>query len=250
MNEKDWLDAATGKIRFRPDRKAVRRELEDHLADLREASGLEEDAALAAMGDPAEIAEELGRIHRPWLGYLWRVSQIALAGAAVLYCLVLTILTVRGTSYLLPGERISGYRHWLGSQAVTAPYIVLEEREFPSGATVRTGGYTIRVDRVVLREEGAQGELPQRNLYIDLDIGLSRWEEQLHLWYACSDGRTNAGPMEKRDYWSVSSCWGFWQKSMLKVMDLPEDAEWVELDLGRGELRRTLHIDLGEEAEA
>lgn len=33
MNRKDWLDTATKKILFRPDRKAVRRELEAHLED-------------------------------------------------------------------------------------------------------------------------------------------------------------------------------------------------------------------------
>ena len=36
MNEKSWLDTATAKIRFRPDRRAVRRELEAHLEDLRD----------------------------------------------------------------------------------------------------------------------------------------------------------------------------------------------------------------------
>ena len=28
------------------------------------------------MGDPGEIGRELAKIHRPWLGYLWRCSQI------------------------------------------------------------------------------------------------------------------------------------------------------------------------------
>ena len=37
MNANYWLDTATGKIRFTPDRKAVRRELQDHLEDRMEA---------------------------------------------------------------------------------------------------------------------------------------------------------------------------------------------------------------------
>ena len=75
MNKKDWLDTATKKVLFRPDRKTVRRELEAHLEDLLEASGLDEETAVSAMGDPASLAEELGRLHRPWWGYLWRASQ-------------------------------------------------------------------------------------------------------------------------------------------------------------------------------
>lgn len=31
------------------------------------------------MGDPDVLAEELGRIHSPWWGYLWRASRAALA---------------------------------------------------------------------------------------------------------------------------------------------------------------------------
>ena len=86
MNKDYWLLTATEKIRFGPDRKAVRRELEAHIWDREEsyrAKGLEcyeaERAAVADMGDPEEIARELARIHSPWWGFLWRVSQWALA---------------------------------------------------------------------------------------------------------------------------------------------------------------------------
>ena len=90
MNAEYWLDTATGKIRFAPDRAAVRRELRDHLEDRMEAGrakGLSpyeaESAATAAMGDPVALAEELGRIHSPWWGRLWRLSQWALAVAVL-----------------------------------------------------------------------------------------------------------------------------------------------------------------------
>ena len=90
MNAEYWLDTATGKIRFAPDRAAVRREFRDHLEDRMEAGrakGLSpyeaESAATAAMGDPVALAEELGRIHSPWWGRLWRLSQWALAVAVL-----------------------------------------------------------------------------------------------------------------------------------------------------------------------
>lgn len=85
MNRWDWLDKATAKIYFRPDREAVRRELAAHFEDLREDAGLTEEAAVEAMGDPDALAEELGRLHRPWWGYLWRVSQVTLILAVLLF---------------------------------------------------------------------------------------------------------------------------------------------------------------------
>ena len=85
MNKGYWLSAATSKIRFAPDRAAVYRELSGHLEDKIEANQAKgmapydaEQAATAAMGDPRELAEELGRLHAPWWGYLQRVTTWAL----------------------------------------------------------------------------------------------------------------------------------------------------------------------------
>ena len=246
MNEKDWLDTATRKIRFRPDRKAVRRELEAHLEDLREASGLDADAALEAMGDPAALAEELGRIHRPWLGYLWRLSQIALAGAVVLYCVLVMLLAARpGAYWLLPGRALYHYLTWESN--ITKEEYYLDEREMPCSKTIKTGGYTIHAERAVLRE--IDNEVPQWDLYLDLDITSSRWEEPLEPWNAVSGGRSNTGTIE-HIYGKISvAAWGFWQKAQLVIGNLPEDTEWVELDFGHGQLRRTLHINLMDEVE-
>ena len=83
-----WLDTAVKGIRFGPDRRAVRSELADHLedraADLRRIfPDLTDEEArertLAGMGDAAEVGKQLARVHKPWLGYLWRVSQVLLA---------------------------------------------------------------------------------------------------------------------------------------------------------------------------
>ena len=74
-----WLDRATAAIRFGPDRKEVRAELEAHLEDKaldfqRIFPGLTEaearERAVSEMGDPMEIGKELAKVHKPWLGYL------------------------------------------------------------------------------------------------------------------------------------------------------------------------------------
>jgi len=88
ITEAGWLETAVRGIRFRPDRDAVRSELREHfedkMADLmrifpdltpEEAEGM----AAAGMGDPEEIGRELAKLHKPWLGYLWRISQGVLA---------------------------------------------------------------------------------------------------------------------------------------------------------------------------
>lgn len=83
-----WLDKATAGIRFGPDRRAVSEELAAHLedkaADLRRIfpDMTEEEAwerTASEMGDPAEIGKALARLHKPWLGYLWRASQVLMA---------------------------------------------------------------------------------------------------------------------------------------------------------------------------
>ena len=88
-----WLDLATAGIRFKPDREAVRAELKAHIEDQAEAIRRrhpdlsEEEAERQAadqMGDPEEVGRALARLHRPWLGYLWRVSQVAVALAVAL----------------------------------------------------------------------------------------------------------------------------------------------------------------------
>ena len=83
-----WLDTATAGIRFGPDRAAVRAELSAHLED--KALDLRrifpdmlwtqaQERAASEMGDPEEIGKELARLHKPWLGWLWRASQVLLA---------------------------------------------------------------------------------------------------------------------------------------------------------------------------
>ena len=87
-----WAERAAEGIIFRPDQREVERELlahlEDKAADLarifpdmeREEA---EKRAVEQMGDPKEIGRALARLHRPWLGWLWRLSQIALAWAVL-----------------------------------------------------------------------------------------------------------------------------------------------------------------------
>ena len=93
MGMYSWLSIATSGIRFWPGREAVRRELTEHIEDktadlMRIFPDIPEEEAgeraLAAMGDAWELKQELARVHRPWLGYLWRCTQVLVWGLLAL----------------------------------------------------------------------------------------------------------------------------------------------------------------------
>ena len=98
----EFLDKTVSQVRFRYDRREIRRELTEHLEDARDAAADRGEAdpaaaALAAMGDPVELGRALDREHKPLLGWIWRLSRWALALAvlvSVLPALNLGILLV------------------------------------------------------------------------------------------------------------------------------------------------------------
>lgn len=136
-NKKDrWLDTAVSGIRFYLDRAAVRRELEGHLED--KLAGLrrafpdipEEEAelrALSAMGDAEELKTELARVHRPWLGRLWKASQWA-----VWLTLVVMNLISLGTR--------TGYDNSPWGRSGPEVY-----HRIGDGEKARLGGYTFQI---------------------------------------------------------------------------------------------------------
>ena len=143
-----WLDRATEGIRFGPDRKTVRAELSAHLEDkaldfqrifpdLTEAEA--QERAAAEMGDPEEIGRELAKLHKPWLGYLWRASQITLG-------VVLAVGVCQFGGWLWTQVTIPNVEGPQDSWAVEIPF---------SGGTVQAGQYTIQAEGTLrLLEQG------------------------------------------------------------------------------------------------
>lgn len=86
-----WSHEASRYIRFKPDREQVYQELLAHLFD--KANDFENDgmkreeamrSAIEAMGDATELGLMMRKIHRPYLGYLWRFTQVLLAFSILL----------------------------------------------------------------------------------------------------------------------------------------------------------------------
>lgn len=249
MSEQKWLNVATSKIRFGPDREAVRRELEAHFEDLREDAGLTEEAAVEKMGDPLDIAEELGRLHRPWLGYLWRASQVLLwagVGLCVLLCAVRFLFRS-----ILPEWAVYDYLTWEYETAADGLYELV-----PNGS-VATGGYAVRVDRALMGLAGdPERESSHRKLILCFHIDTG-WRGEALDWISnvIREVRDSAGNIYGPQYdgleryccyGSSGSAWGLGQKAALELNNVPEDAEWIEFDIGFGSLQRTLHFDLRE----
>lgn len=151
-----WVAEALDCVRFRPDRKAIRRELEahyeDHVKDLERIGydrALARQRALGAMGDPVEVGEALDKVHKPWLGWLWLVSKW---GAAVCAAL-LAVCCLEGSFFglkeaLTPVRRAGDYEpegfHYFGENSPERTESVRIARG--SGAqTVERAGYSISI---------------------------------------------------------------------------------------------------------
>lgn len=254
-----WLELATFRITFVPDRKAVRRELEEHLEDkaldyMRIFPDLTEqearERAAADMGDPVEIGKELAQLHRPWLGYLWRASQAVLAGA-----LLVSLFTFGGK--VLDGALDDWKDQWEENR-VEASFLemIFEDREpvwtgerlllYPlePNASQRQGNGTFTVPRAALWQEREDTVL-----YLDVRIDFNApWlvQEGVWQWLEFSDSLGNHyGP----------TLWGHpqrglgWLRYSFKLYDFDPAAEWVRLTYLPGtELSLTIDLTQGVEA--
>lgn len=170
MDRRDsWLDTAVSGIRFGPDRRAVRAELAGHMED-READLRRifpdippeeaQDRTLAAMGDPEELKQELARVHRPWLGYLWRASQGLLA-----VLLLLVVWNWSGFGGLRSGGSIGNYREMRDMYGERFPNSLSESapdwgQVLAVGEgieRVSAGGYTFSLRRASLLRTDIEG---------------------------------------------------------------------------------------------
>ena len=225
-----WLDEAVKGIVFRPDRAAVRQELADHLEDKsRDLARIfpnmtpqeAEERTLEQMGDPAEIGRQLARIHRPWLGWLWRVSQLLLAAALLWAALLLA--------------DYSGYRLW-PEQAADSQWTAEQRAEFSQHrplvclAEQTVGQYTLRVRSGELWSDPVRGS---QAVYLRLEVRADRpWAElNQAVWdrlYAVDD-RGNTIPVQKEGTapavaWERVGTGGPFRSRIDLVVPLPDPA--------------------------
>lgn len=154
-----WCETVMGQVRFKPDRWAIRQELEDHYEDhvkdlerIGYDHTLAQERALGAMGDPVEVGRALDKVHKPWLGWLWEISRVVLAlslAAALLFGRDGANWTQRIWNTVFPPEDLAGFE-----QDMTVYDVLLNQQEgrdyvFYQGQLTAeplwTNGYTISI---------------------------------------------------------------------------------------------------------
>ena len=248
MDRTSWLDTAVSGIRFGPDRRAVRAELEGHMedktADLQRIfPGIPEEEAreraLAGMGDPEELKASLAKVHKPGLGWLWTASRWALW------------VTLLALNLIALGTRTE-YGNSLRGRSGTEIYGPVRD-----GERARLGQYTFRITAAAyldVPEDGVRAD----TLQLVLRASSPRFWERLS-WEAFYDSLTAVGPdgtrypMDRQDirmdeskgihqlYTGSAGCkWGiFWREAAVYLPAegwRPGDRVTLELESPAGRI--------------
>lgn len=272
MNGFQWLYIATRGIHFRPDRESVRAELAAHLedkqADLQrifpEMSQEEaEHRAVESMGDAWEVRKQLAKIHRPWLGYLWRLSQVL----AVVACLWLVSFG------LLQGEDAylgdNPYSEWWDVDDLPGTAVMGDDddlRYLPGddpnqllaleiGQTEQVAGQNVSLRRAALwqGEDGLE-------LYLYLRVDTWRFWERGVLreeWMKVTDDRGNCYVLggESGEHpedgslmngLSMEGFGPFHSGYEIYIRNLNPEAQWIYLDYGPTQPLVSFAIELKE----
>ena len=270
-----WLDTAVKGIRFGPDRRAARAELaahmEDKAADLRRifpdmTAQEAEERVLSEMGDPAEIGKALARVHKPWLGWLWRASGV-LAVLALLW--LAAFLPLRGEDAYLGDSPLSEWWDRDGLPGTSVMGVESAVRYLPGedpdqllalapGQRAEANGQNVSLLRAALWREEDGGH----TLYCYLRVDTWRFWERGVLreeWMKVTDSEgtvyrlgadgpedpETGGPLNRT---SQAGFGPFHSGCELILGEWDPEAEWVRLDYGPGEPVFSFTVDLEEGA--
>lgn len=238
-----WCKAATEKIRYGPDREAVSAELQAHLEDKYDAflaQGLTHEEATARtledMGSAGEIAPQLGAIHRPWLGYLYRVTQLIAITVLVPAMLVLGGILLDKLHIKLSIDHYESLSKYDDTGYYCKPNVC-----------VYTEGYRISIPEAAVVPE-------EQRLYFELEVHYWPWmggfTARDHFWAVDSLGNYYCS-IADYDYESprVNSHGGGIYSSGIQagsytLEGFDCDAQWVELHYDRDGRDIVLRIDL------
>lgn len=240
-----WCAAATEKIRYGPDRRAVSRELQAHLEDRYDAlaaQGLSfEEAtsrALEAMGSAAELATQLGAIHRPWLGYLYSFVKFLGITTGLLAAFVMSI-QICGTA----GMRFSTDRfESLPANVENISFYCKPE------LSAHVEGYHISIEEAAVAEDAEE-----TRFYFEIQTRWLPWMERFHgvdhFWAVDSLGNyyypysVFAYEYPHITHGGSTATSGI-QTCTMVLTTFDADAQWVELRYDRDGRDIVFHIDL------
>ena len=241
-----WCDTVTDQVRFKPDRKAIAKELaahyEDHVRDLERLDyplKLAKQRALLAMGDPEEVGRGLDRVHKPWLGWLWKISRwlLAIAGLLLVWSVMICGLPDL-EAWLRPTTTLGSLSEDDGRALVCPP-------------DVKMGPYTLHTEEVRYAEGAAPREGKDTLLLSMTSVTWCFWLEGPSF-----DNCLEAVDSNGAHYTAYHSPYisgsgpntGHFQNAFwLQVDGIENDPEWIEITYQL--TGWTLHVDLpgGEE---
>lgn len=242
-----WLDHVIARVRFWPDRSAIAAELtahyEDHVRDLERLDyppKLARQRALNAMGDPEIVGKALDRVHKPWLGWLWKFSRwILIAAFLVLIWAVMVCGLPDPKTWMRPVTDLDNDAGGYG-QALSCP------------PEVEMGPYTLRTD-AVWYAEGAVSQGGWDSLILDMTSTTWRFWLEGPLLYECLEAVDSNGVRYTKYHFPYISAsnpsdghirHAFW----IQVDGIENDPAWIEIThRGAG---WTIRVDLPGREEA
>lgn len=177
---REWLKKATRPLYWPPDRRRVRRELQDHIDERVEglqSRGLSLGDArretLKRMGDPEEVGALLRQVHKPGLGWalgLARIAAVCLLLAAVVMGILLSCGKLRRPYYVsgsvsVPAKTIEERNQW-------HKYTLVADRPCRCSDEVQFGAFTVTCEEAVCRYERWETVSKDTALPVELD---SNW---------------------------------------------------------------------------
>lgn len=261
-----WCHAATILIRYKPDRKAVHKELREHLDDAYEAGiakGLTEEEAeakaLQSMGKAHDLAPQLAAVHKPFWGYVIQVSQITLIILLVLSLIPIWKYLCSLNIYDAPHLR--DFAVYNSASYGEGTGRVLNHLSEPGVSFSSEAGKFTVTDAAVFTTFSDDGQKSNTYLYMLVEQrSLLPWKEhqQYFHWFSATawfSARDSLGNVYNC-YWdqlfedsvqlySYSVQSGiFTGTHELWINDFPQDAKWVEILCTRDGREYVLHIDL------
>ena len=176
-----WTAEACRRISFLPDRKAMERELTDHFEDHRDAlldGGMSaadaEELALRAMGDAAEVGEQLAQVYNTVWTKLWRFSRGALWTLLIVFILC-RVLTRWSSPYKVDyfdfGHLDAGTQAYYSQEALA---------EYNADFTDETIGKKLTLTNWTAGTSDAQ------DTYMDFDWSVEKWA-RYHEYFEMND---------------------------------------------------------------
>ena len=174
-----WAKIATAKIPYKPDREKAFQELFAHMADSKDyyvEHGLSQGEAIvksvAQMGDPAETAQDLGKMyHSLW----YSIAKVTWVFAII----ALVIMAFIG--FLFLGDFFHSHPQAPGDAGASYPYPIVAEAN--PNQSISYGGYTITANRVTLYDlvDGLGATVQLDITFLDPYMGNPDFAEHLSL---------------------------------------------------------------------